>query len=85
MIKGDGAALTHVLATVCQTSPASIGDLITTDGAFIACNLNDLDNIGIFGIAAHSDFDAFCQNGSFLINTTAHGGCVAGHDGFGNI
>ena len=40
MIKGDGTKFTYVLATVCKTATAGIGNLITADGAFVTSNFD---------------------------------------------
>ena len=84
-IKGECAKLTNVLATVCQATAASIGDLKAANGTFVAGDLDNLNDIGIAFISTHRDLDALAQNRSFLINTASCCRFLAGNDSFGNI
>ena len=85
MVKRNSAALTYIFTTMRQTAAARIGDLIAAHGAFVTGGHQNLNHTGIFHITAHGQLNAIGQNGTFLVNTAAHGRRVAGHNGFGNI
>ena len=85
VVKRDGAPLAHVLTAVGQAPPAGVGDLVPSSRALIAGNVNDLDNVGVVGMAAHGHLHPFGQNGPLLVHAAAHGGLFAGNDGLGNV
>ncbi|MPN12196.1 hypothetical protein SDC9_159508 [bioreactor metagenome] len=63
-----------------NTAAAGVCHLKTTHGALVAGDLNDLNDVGILFIAAHGQFDAFMDDGFFLVDTAAHGGFGTGHN-----
>ncbi len=85
-IKGDGALLTYVFATVSKSAAANIGHLIAADGTFITRHGNDFDDIGIGAVAAHGELYALCRDGSFLVYAATHGRFLTfGNEDLGNI
>ena len=53
VMEGDGALGTDVLAAAGQTPAAGIGHLVAAHGAFVAGDIDDLDDVGVLLIAAH--------------------------------
>ena len=76
---------TYVFAPVRNTPAAGFRYADTVDRAFVACDIQHLDDIWIIRIAAHSELDAFVDNSTFLINAAPHGRFGAGHDFFGDL
>ena len=72
MVKGNCTTLTNILATVSKTTSAGVSYLIACCGTFIAGDINNLNNIGVFMVTAHSDFNALRKNCTFFINATTH-------------
>jgi hypothetical protein len=84
IVKGNRTAFANVLKPVSQAAPAGIGDLVAYGGAVITGNINYLNNVSAVS-TAHRQFDAFGQNGPFLVNAAAHSGDFAGYNRFGNV
>ena len=70
---------------MCQTSPAGAGNIVAAHWAFVAGDIDNLNHIGIILIPAHSHFNAFFHNGTFLIDTAPHGRLAVFHDDFWNL
>jgi hypothetical protein len=85
VVKGESTKLAHVLTTVSQASAAGVGYFISANGAFIASDVNDLNDVGVAFVATHCNFDAFTENGSLLVNTATHGGLLSGSELLGNV
>ena len=45
VVKGNGTAFADILASVSKAASAGLGDLIAAHGAFIAGNIDNLNNI----------------------------------------
>ena len=85
LVKGDGSEPTGILASVCQTATAGVGNFITTHRAFIASRLDYLDHVRIAGISAHSELHAISKNCALLVYTAAHGRRIARNNLLRNI
>ncbi len=55
LVEGKRAEAADVLAAVCEAAAAGVGHFVTAHRALVACDLDDLDNIGIVAVAAHCD------------------------------
>ena len=84
-VKGQRTELAHVLATVSQTTAASVGDLVAAYGTFVAGDVDDLNDVGIFLVSTHGQLNALAQNGALLVHTATHGGLFTGRELLGNI
>ena len=84
-IKADGTELTNILATVCKTAAAGVGNLVSADGTLVAGDVNNLDDIGVVLVAAHCDLYSLTENSTLLIYAATHCGLLAGCELFGNI
>ena len=84
-VKGQSAKLTNVLAAVCKTAAAGVGDLVAAYGTLIAGDIDDLDDVGVFLIAAHCELNALTKNCALLVYAAAHCGLLTGSQLFGNI
>ena len=81
----DGVAGAGLLAAVGNAATAVGGDQIARYGAFVAGDVDDLDDlVGVFGHAVDGDLDALGQNGALFIDAAAHGGLGAGGDQLGD-
>jgi hypothetical protein len=85
LIKGKSALFTNVLATMRKTSTACIGNLVSANGALVAGDIDNLNNIGIFFVSAHRHLDSLAKDRSFFINTATHCRLFAGYDHLRNI
>ena len=85
VVKGYRAPFTNVLASVGKTASAGIGDLVACRRAFVASDVDNLDNVGVFGVTAHCELDPFGEDRAFLINAAAHCRILARRDHFGNF
>ena len=56
-VKGYGSPAANVLTAVRKTTAARLGHFVTAHRALIAGYLNNFDNIGIFSIPAHCNFN----------------------------
>lgn len=83
VVKRYRAALADILTAVCQTPAAGIGNLESGGGAFIAGNVDNLNNIAACSFAADRNMDPFAQYCALLINTAAHCRRFSGNDLFG--
>ena len=79
-VKGKRAEFTHVFATVSKTASASGGNFVAAHRALVASDIDDFDDVRIIGISSHSEFDAFAENGAFLIHAATHSRHFAGND-----
>ena len=70
---------------MCKTSSASVRDFISANGALIAGNINNLDNVRIILVSAHRKVYALLENGSFLINAATHCRSFSRNDYFRDI
>ena len=68
---------TCILTAMCDTSAAVVGDNISARRAVVTGNVERLDNVRIFSVAAGRKLDALGQNSPLLIHTAAHGGHLA--------
>ena len=84
-VKGYCAEAADVLAAVCKAAAAGVCYLVAAHRAFVAGDINDLDNIWVALIAAHSHFYSFGEYSSFLINAAAHGRGLTGDYGLRDI
>ena len=85
MIKGYGTEFADVLATVCKTAAASVRDFVTAYGAFVASDVDNLDDVGVLFVSADRELNAFAENCSFLVYAATHRRFVAGNDLLGDI
>ena len=85
VVEGDGASLTYVFTSVCETAAAGIGNFITCGRTFVTSDVDNLNDVGVILVTAHNHFYAFAEDGSFLINTATHGGGLSGNDHLGNV
>ena len=85
LIERNRAEPAGILAPVCQTSAAGIGHLVAAHRAFVAGNIDDLNDIRIAPVSAHCDFHTLGKNGALLIDTAPHGRNFPRHNGLRNI
>ena len=78
-VKADCAKPANVFTAVCQAAAAGVGYFVTANRALVTCNFNNFNNVRVMTVAAHSNFNPFANDGSFLINTAACGRYVAGN------
>jgi hypothetical protein len=85
LVEADSAAFANVLATVCKTAAASVRYFVTAYGAFVASDVDNLDDVGVLFVSADRELNAFAENCSFLVYAATHCGFVAGNDLLGDI
>ena len=85
IVKGYRAEAADILAPVCETSAAGVGHLISADRTFVARYFNDLDNIRVVAVSAHSDLYPLGKYGALLINAASHGRRIARDDDIRDI
>ena len=76
-VKGDSSPLTYVLTTVGKTSAAGVCNFVSADRTFVACDFDNLDNIGVSLVSAHSELYSFAENSALFINAASHSGGVS--------
>ena len=54
LIKGDSAHTAYIFTAVGDTAAARLSYIIAADRTFVTGNINDLDDIGVCRVAAHS-------------------------------
>ena len=84
VLEGYSALGADVLTAVSKTAAADIGDRVAAGGALVAGYVDDLDNVGVIFVTAHSDTDALGGDGTLLMDTAAHSGVRAGGQVFGD-
>ena len=85
VVKGNCTTLTHVLTTVGKTSAAGCGNFVTCGRAFIAGDIDNLNNVLVILITAHGDLYTLTENSALLIDTAAHCGVGTGRDDLGYL
>ena len=85
LVEADGTALADVLAAVCDTAAAGLGDSIAAHRAFVAGDVDDLDDVGVLLVAAERHADAFADDGALLVNAAAHRRLRSLDDHLGNL
>ncbi|MPM64325.1 hypothetical protein SDC9_111211 [bioreactor metagenome] len=79
-VEVDSVALTGVLAAMRDAAAANRRHVVARNRAFVAGDIQRFDDIRILLAAAHRELHPFAEDGSFLIDATAHGGLFARHD-----
>ena len=85
LVERDGAEAADVLAAVCKAAAAGVGDFVSAHRALVAGDLDDLDDVGVILVSAHSELYSLSENGALLIDAAAHCGSVSGYDHFRNV
>ncbi|CCX36779.1 putative uncharacterized protein [Clostridium sp. CAG:1013] len=84
LVKSDGSYAASVLAPVSNTAPAGVADIVTGHGALIASDVDDLDDVGVLLIAAHSHLDTLSHDGALFVDAAPHSGLFL-HDELGDL
>ena len=85
VVEADSAEFANVLTTVGKTSAAGVGNLVASYGTLVASDLNNLDNVGVVLVTAHSNLYSLAEYRSLLVYAATHSRLVAGNDHLGNI
>ena len=76
---GDCSLGAGVHAPVGDAATAGFGDPNAGHRTFVTGDIDDLDHIVVFRIAAHGHAQAFFHDGPLLVDAAAHGGLRAGN------
>ena len=68
----NGSPRAYLLAAVYDAAAAGGRDEDAADGAFVAGDVDDLDDVGVIFIPAEGELDALLHDGSLLVNAAAH-------------
>ena len=74
LVKGDGAARAGGWRSGARCSRGSRAvTLVAADGALVAGDADDLDDVGVLLVAAHGELHALGHDGALLVDAAAHG------------
>ncbi|MPM75817.1 hypothetical protein SDC9_122811 [bioreactor metagenome] len=68
-----------------NAAAADGGHVIAGDGALVTGDVQCLDDIRVFAVAAHRELDPLAQNRPLFVDAAAHRGLFTRYDGFRNI
>ncbi|CCX42320.1 unknown [Clostridium sp. CAG:1024] len=84
-VEPDRSARADVLAAVRKAAAAVLGHGVAAGGAFVTGDVERLDHVGVFGVAAHGEFDTLGEDRAFFIDAAAHGRLPSGDDGLRDV
>ena len=81
----DGVARADLLTAVNDAAAAGGRHEDAADGAFVAGDVDHLDDVGVVFVPAQGELDALLHDGALFEDAAAHRGFRPGGDLFGNI
>jgi hypothetical protein len=81
----DRSSTAHFLTAMRDAAAANVRYFITSDGALVAGEVHDLNDIGVVLVSAHSQLDSLRQNRPLFIDATPHCRMRPRRDAFWNI
>ena len=85
MVERNCAALAGIFAAVSKAAAAGISDLIARSGTLVTRDVDNLDNVGIILLSAHSNLNALRKYCALLVYAAAHRGSLSRYDYLGDI